>query len=192
MPLLRIIAERRPDLAARLEELQRRSPRRFEEVLAEALMARLEGALGEIEGDEPPLRDEPRPEGATSRPSGPRRMGPQPGLPPELRAEVRKLNEQQERLEVQSHELAARLREPELAKEEQARLREELKKIVAEQFEVRSELRRFELERLEKDVERIRAAVERLQTELKRRAQEKSAIIDRRLEQLTGNDPSGW
>jgi hypothetical protein len=192
MPLLRIIAERRPDLAARLEELQRRSPQRFEEVLADALMFRLEDTLGDAEPGEAPPADERRGGAPASRPAGPRGPGPQASLTPELRAELRRLNERQEQLETRSQELAVRLREAKLADPEKTQLRDELKQAITEQFEVRSELRRFELERLQREVERIRAAVDRLQTELQRRTQEKSAIIDRRLEQLMGTDAGGW
>ena len=39
-PLLRLIAERRPELAQRLEQLRRRSPERFRAVLLDALTTR--------------------------------------------------------------------------------------------------------------------------------------------------------
>ncbi len=65
-PLLRVVAERRPELAERLERLRRRSPERFQDVLVEALMSRLEDALNEAERNPgPPEPMGPRPDGMT-------------------------------------------------------------------------------------------------------------------------------
>lgn len=94
-PLLRLIAERRPELAERLERLRRESPARFREVVLDALTARLEEALNEVESQ--PERPLGLPGDGQGGRGGGGRAGPPalrergPAGPPELRAHVREL-----------------------------------------------------------------------------------------------------
>ncbi|MBL8878205.1 MAG: hypothetical protein JNG88_03705 [Phycisphaerales bacterium] len=71
-PLIRMIALRDPELAGRLERLRRESPEKFERVLAEALVRRLEETL-DAEGVPP---GEPLPPEELDGPRGPRGHGP--------------------------------------------------------------------------------------------------------------------
>lgn len=186
--LLRLIAERRPELAERLEHLRRRSPEHFRRVLVDALTRRLEEALNEAERNVPP--------------GPPERFGPDDPLPPEPpgpraehRARLRELEERQARLEGRSHEVAAQLRElreREAPPPEAERVHAELERIVHEQFEVRSELRRMELERLNHELRRLREMVERMERDLAQREVQRGVIVERRLRQLLGEDASGW
>ena len=199
--LLRLIGERRPELVERLTALRDQSPDEFHRVLVEALLAQLEGPLGDAEqrpGRRAPgigvgRRDGPQVggRGRAGGFGGSRGGWDEPGPP----ARVRELEEQHERLEVQSHDLAARLRElraQEREPEEQQRLREELAGVVKQQFEVRSELRRAELERVQRELSRLQGALEKLERELQQREKERESIIERRLQQLVGEDASGW
>jgi len=203
--LLRLIGEQRPELAQRLERLRRESPDLFREVLLQALSARLEDALNAV-GATPGVP------GAESQPGGPPRDrhgadfggpgGPPPGggrgpgeLSPELRGRLHELEERHAQLEARSREVAARLagvRAQGAAEDVQDALREELRNVVREQFDVRSELRQIELQRIESELQRLREALQRLQRELERRDREREAIIDRRVEQLSGAETGGW
>lgn len=71
-------------------------------------------------------------------------------------------------------------------------MREELVGLVKQQFEVRTELRKAELQRIEHELQRIREMVENLQRELAHREQEREAIIQKRIDQLLGQDANGW
>lgn len=185
--LLRLLAERRPELAERLGRLRRRSPERFRRVLLEALTDRLEERLNEMERGEPlPLE-----------PLGPEGVPPaeRPGPPEEHRIRVRDLEERQGRLEARSHELAQRWRElerPDANAEERRRLHDELERVVQEQFNVRSELRRVELERLGHELRRLHEMVERMERDLAEREQQRAQIVERRMRQLLGEGTSGW
>ena len=184
-PMLRIIAERRPELAARLENLMRNSPEKFEEVLAKALMFQLESALNDVD-DEPAPRD-------GKHPVPPGEPGPGPDQRShEAQAKMRELIEKQDQLELQSRTLAEKLRATGLSDADKQSLREELRRTIEEQFEVRSTLRQHELERLQKEIERLQAGVARVQAELDKRGKEKEAIIKHRVEQLLGDAASGW
>lgn len=94
-PLIRMIALRNPELAGRLERLRRESPEKFERVLAEALVRRLEETLdaeGVPAGEPLPPEefDGPRGHGPPGRrhagPGGPGGRPPQggPDGPPEM------------------------------------------------------------------------------------------------------------
>jgi hypothetical protein len=198
--LLRLIAERRPELAKRLERMRRESPRRLREVVLDALTARLEEALNEAENS-PERPVGPRGEGRGVR-GGP---GERPGgrairerglaERPEFRQRVRELEEQHEQLERHSQELAQKLHEQRAggaATEELDRLRDELTGVVQHQFEVRTELRKAELQRIEQELQRIREMVGNLQRELEHREKEREAIIQKRIDQLLGQDRTGW
>ncbi len=188
-PLIRMIAERRPELAERLERLRRRSPEQFRDVMLKALMFRLEDALNEAE-EHPAEPSEHR------RPRRPRRPDERPERPgDELQARERELDERHEGLEVRSHELAEQLRAARASEAEPAarqRLRAELKALVNEQFDVRTKLRRVELERIERELNKLRRILERLQGGLERRERERDLIIERRLDRLVGEDFAGW
>jgi hypothetical protein len=204
-PLLRMIAEHRPELARRLEELRARSPQQFREVLFQAVMSRLEVVLDEAERHPAPPE---RPEGGPGRPGmmeppGPGGMGPGPGFAPggapggprpEPPPRMRELAERNERLEVRSHELARRIRElgPKAPAEERDGLRQELAGVVKEQFEIRTELRKAELEQIQHELQRLREMVEKMQSGLERRQKEAEAIIKERMEQLAGDEAAGW
>ena len=199
-PLLRLIAERRPELAERLERLRRESPRRLREVVLDALTSRLEEALNEAErSPERPIG--PRGEGREARGGPGERLGAAaqrergPAERPEFRQRMRELEEQHEQLERQSQELAQQLREQRTggaAAGELDRLREELTGVVKHQFEVRTELRKAELQRIERELQRMREMVEKLQRELEQREKEREAIIQKRIDQLLGQDRTGW
>lgn len=75
-PLIRMIAPHNPQLAGRLERLRRESPEKFDRILAEALVRRLEETL-DAEGVPP---GEPLPPEALGGP-GPRGRGPRHGRP---------------------------------------------------------------------------------------------------------------
>lgn len=76
--LRRRIAERRPELAERIEELLRRSPDRFEELLAEALLSRI--------GERPGPGTFLRPRGEVGVPRAPRVDSARPPTPSEPRS----------------------------------------------------------------------------------------------------------
>jgi hypothetical protein len=197
-PLMRLIAERRPELAERLERLRREAPERFQDVLLDALTIRLRDALDEAEAQpRRPIDMPPRAPGRPEQPGEPPRIrgGEAEGRFAETRPAVRALDERQQRLEMRSHELAEQYRElraGQQAGEPQQRIRDELATVVKEQFEVRSQLRTLELQRMERELQRLQETLERLQAEVERREHERESIIQRRIDQLLGEGASGW
>jgi hypothetical protein len=208
-PLLRYLRERRPELADRLERLRDRDPEGFRRVILDAFMLRLEEALAQEEarpglsGRQPRAPEQGRaqfPPGAGGPPGrgpvGPEGPagGPLPPVPDEFFPRVQELQKRHEQLEMRSRELAERLRagrvEP-VSPEDRERLRAELERTVNEQFEVRTELRRIDLERIERELQRLHERVESLRRELERRERERGGIIERRIQQLLG-DEGGW
>jgi len=208
-PLLRYLRERRPELADRLERLRDRDPEGFRRVILDAFMLRLEEALAQEEGRPGPPGRQPRapeqgraqfPPGAGGPPGrGPVGPGgpagaPLPPGPDEFFPRVQELQKRHEQLEMRSRELAEHLRagrfEP-VPPEERERLRAELERTVNEQFDVRTELRRIDLERIERDLQRLHERVDSLRRELERRQRERAGIIERRIQQLLG-DEGGW
>lgn len=194
--LLPLIAERRPDLAERLEHLRRRAPERFRMALVEALLPQLDEVLRRLEeaGLPPgPPRMVAPPEPSRPPHGGPPRPpGPEP-MPPEMRARVRELEEQHARLEERVRELTARLRGPQgtdISSEERAALREELAKVLNEQFDTRTELRKLELQRMEQELNRLREMLDKRRKDFEARERERSTIIERRTKQLLGEDPA--
>jgi chromosome segregation ATPase len=181
---MRVVAERRPDLAERLERLRRRDPERFERVLMDAFMIRMERALAEAEAD-------------LGRHPGERTYE-RPGPPPEERRferHVRELHERNEELERRSLELAERSRRlphEEAEPEECRRVLDELTGAVNEHFEVRTELRRTELERVERELHRLRETIERMRRDFERRERERDTIIERRVRRLLGDEFGDW
>jgi hypothetical protein len=98
-------------------------------------------------------------------------------------------------LEARSHELAGRLRElraGDAPPEERERARDELAAVVNEQFEVRSELRKVELERVERELQKLRQVMENIHHDLEQRERDRESIIQRRIQQLLGEDAGGW
>lgn len=191
-PLMRILAERRPELADRLERMRRQDPELFERVLMEAFMPRLERALDEAEADI--KRHRPR---GPEQPGGPHdlRRPDQPRPEREFEHHTRELHERQEKLEMRSHELAEklkRLRHEDAEPEARTALREELTGAVNEQFEVRTELRGLELQRIERELQRLHENVEKMRGDFERRQLERESIIEQRVRQLLGDDFGGW
>jgi hypothetical protein len=187
-PLMRIIAERRPELAERLERLRRRDPHRLEQVLMDALMMRIEQTLDEAEAN------------SAERPEPPQAWRGEPGSavrPPEREADrhMRELYERQQQLERRSHELAERVRQARTAeggKEPAEKLQAELRDVVEQQFDVRGEIRKTEVEQIKQQLERLRQRIDELRQDLDHRDHERQSIIERRLQQLLGDEGSGW
>jgi DNA repair exonuclease SbcCD ATPase subunit len=190
-PLLRLLAERRPGLAERLTCLRERDPERFEDIIADAVGKRIERALDEQDEQ----ADQERPGEPVPPPPmhAPRMGGPHHRL--EMDEHARGLQEQQEKLEQQSRELAGQLRRMQregAPQEQMQRSRDELTRIVNQQFDLRTELRKTELERLEQDMKRIQQRLDQVRQNLERRQAERAEIVARRMEQLLGEDSSGW
>jgi hypothetical protein len=188
--LLRAIAQERPELAERLRRLWRESPEKFREVVVRSLAAQLEVALDEAE------RVPARP-GPAGRPPGerpPRPAGPAEEDERQLR-QRRELEQRHEQLEDRTRDLVNRLRQlraeggPAEASEGTER---ELREVVNAQFEVRTQLRRLELERIEQNLRRLQQMLERMRQGLEHRERARGAIIDRRVEQLTGEGLGDW
>jgi DNA repair exonuclease SbcCD ATPase subunit len=191
-PLLHLLSERRPGLAERLTRLRERDPERFEDIIADAVGKRIERALDEQEGEP---ADQERPGEPVPPPPmhAPRMGGPHHRL--EMDEHARGLQEQQEKLEQQSRELAGQLRRMQregAPQEQMQRRRDELTQIVNQQFDLRTELRKTELERLEQDMKRIQERLDQVRQNLERRQAERGEIVARRMEQLLGEDSSGW
>jgi hypothetical protein len=184
-PLMRILRERRPELAERLERLRRDDPERFERVLMDAFVLRLEGALEEASGPHQPSAGPPPP----SRPGE--------LLPPEPERDrpLAEAREKQGQLEARSRELAEKLRRAQAegrAAEELDGLRRELRSVVEEQFAVRSRLREGEIQHIERELQRLRERVAQLHRELEQRERERESIIEHHMQQLFGDEGGGW
>ncbi|HUU98681.1 MAG TPA: hypothetical protein VM487_23350 [Phycisphaerae bacterium] len=162
--LIRLIAERRPDLAERLERLRRQEPERFRDVLAEALIIRLEHILG----DERP--------GPERRPGGFPLLGFGPGpearfqegqeKPRALQREHREFEERAEALERELHELEQSDARP----EERHRVRAELERTQQELAGTRERLEEIEPRRRQPDQEEALRDLHREHEELEKRA----------------------
>ena len=98
--------------------------------------------------------------------------------------EMFELEQNDQRLERESHELAEQYRR---APESPARdeLRAKLQEAVKRHFKARQERRELEVKRLQAQLERLRSAVER-------RAKDADTIIDRRMSQLLGEEDFGF
>lgn len=193
---LRIIRERRPELANRLDQLCRKSPGRFQEIVADALLFRLEERLDELDRSEqrsPSTSPDREPDHPPPPVPGPRRGPDAPS--PELRERFSQLVEQERNLENRSRELAGRLREKRAqnaTSDELKTLRDELERALNDQFDVRTEFRKLDLQRLEQELARLRTMLEKMHGEFETRQQERGAIIDKRMEQLLGTPNSEW
>ena len=162
--LIRLIAERRPDLAERLERLRRQEPERFRDVLAEALIIRLEHILGDERRG-----PERRPGGFPLPGSGP---GPEARFhegqekPRVLQREHRELQERAEALERELHELEERDARPE-ARE---RVRAQLERTHDELAGTRERLEEIERHRRQPEREEALRELHRKREELEERA----------------------
>lgn len=216
--VLRVLDDRRPGLARRLRVLREREPERANAVLTEALAGRIEEALDDGPRRPGPLPGGRRPNGPPARdpldgpppdmgeplfppPHDP--LGPPPGdgpppplgpdhrpPPPPPDPRVLELQEQQAEADRRARELANTLRTDgaRLSDPERANLRDELRQVVETQFELRTALRTFELERIREDLDRLQRRVDALHAELERRADQRAAIIERRMRELLGRE----
>lgn len=195
--LLPAIAERRPELAERLQQMRKHAPERFHRLLVDALIMRLEEAAQREEHR--PFRSGARL--AHDRPSEHREWDEAErelrGPHAVIEREMKELHQRNEELEHRSAELAQRYRElreqgrPELEAEFDE-VRHHIAETVEQHFEVRTELRRMEFRRVEMELDRMREVLERIRHDLERREHARGAIIKRRIGQLLGEDPESW
>ena len=116
---------------------------------------------------------------------GPPNMGPGNMGPRNMRdPEMAKLEEADMDLDRQTHELAEQFRREEGA-EDREKLKEMLTVVVDKHFQVRQERRELEIKRLEAQLERLRAA-------LKKRMDDRQAIVKQRISNLLGDDELGF
>ena len=98
--------------------------------------------------------------------------------------EMFELEQNDQRLERESHEMAEQYR-----RAPEGRLRDELRaklqETVKQHFKARQERRELEVKRLQAQLERLRGAVER-------RAKDADAIINQRISQLIGEEDFGF
>ncbi len=192
--LLPLIARDHPELAERLTRLRESSPEEFERVLGDALAIRFGEALERHTQESMPSERGPRPPG---RPPGPRRDEPEAReQQARFEREMHELQRRNEELGQRSAEFVRRYREsrerPEESREERDSLRRRIEETVEEHFNVRAELRAHELRRVEAELDHLREMVERIRDEVERRAQARGSIIERRLQQLLGEEGSDW
>lgn len=200
--IIPLIEKDHPDLAKRLREIRDQSPEQFERLVADALALRFEGALRRYESGT--LSDPPRtPPGLESMPPMP--PGPRPpidwaehGAPPDrdILEQIIGLKQRDAELDRRTLELAEKYRN--LSQEEdselvnqRAELRQKMRAMIAEHFELRTELRRMELRRIQLELGRLKEAVERIQSDLNKRETARSTILERRVEQLIGEQEPG-
>ncbi len=221
-PLIQTLAERRPDLARRLERLRRESPERFRDLITDALAVRIEDVLRrERQHTAPPTQTplgfDPQPTWRRAIRSEPRLPGvpeaaPEPGpvpTPPEAKPHAnpfdmaerstfgkrnQHLQNRHEQLEQNTQRLVERLRSRSAPGRHgaHAELRETLARTVHEHFQVRTELRQAELDRIDAELQRLRETVEILRRDFERRLRERDAIVEKRIRTLLGEDSGGW
>jgi len=98
--------------------------------------------------------------------------------------EMAKLEEADMDLDRKTHELAEQVRRAPDA-DDREELTKELTDTVDKHFEVRQERRELEIKRLEAQLERLRAS-------LKKRMDERQAIVKQRISNLLGDDEIGF
>lgn len=138
-----------------------------------------------------PRMDERMMGGPPGMPGGPGMMRGMPGMAHpdeamrrEADPEMFELEENDRRLDHDSHELAEHYRHaPEGPAREE--IRGKLRETVERHFKVRQERRELEVKRLEAQLERLRGALER-------RSKDADAIIERRMSQLLGAEDFGF
>jgi hypothetical protein len=129
-----------------------------------------------------------RPLGPGMGGAGPGVRGPgRPGMGPPREIddpEMAQLNEADQDLDRQTHELAEQLRR---APDGEARdkLKQELTDVIVKHFQVRQERRELEIKRLELQLDRLRAS-------LKKRMADRDAIVKQRIANLLGDDELGF
>ena len=126
-----------------------------------------DGALAQAFGPGQPPGDQPR--------------GPRPDWPSMERndPEVNRLINAANELDRRTRDVAKTYREA--PKEQRAKLKEDLKKLVTEQFETWQQRRKLELTRLEEELKRLRDATES-------RQKKKLQVIDNRVSDLLGEE----
>jgi hypothetical protein len=196
--IIHLLLERRPELGRKLADLRERSPEQFEDVLADALAARLGEALDRAERapDRPraprgrpgvPRAGEPGWPGGGPPPAGPRaEAGPR-----DMRARAEPLRARQRELQALVDTLVTQLqalRRHEADADEKGsserELMSRLERAVNDEFDVRTELRRLELERIERELDRLQQSVSRIRDELSERERGRGVIIERRMREL--------
>ncbi len=125
--------------------------------------------------------------GASPFPGGfnPRRPG-EPQNPFGMRQndpEMEKLTQIDFNLDRESRELAGQYRQG--PKDKQDEIKKKLQEVVAKQFETRQQRRTLELKRLEDEIKRIRESIDK-------RNSGKQVIVDRRVNELLGQDDSSF
>ena len=116
------------------------------------------------------------------------RMGPGQEMGPRGQEGRRRFspgNEQTQKLERQTHDLARQYRQAE--GQEKQELEGKLRAALLETFEAKSQLQNQQVEHLEKQLQKLRSRLEN-------RRKNREAIIDQRFEQLTGqqDDELSW
>lgn len=221
-PLIQTLAERRPELARRLERLRRESPERFRDLITDALAVRIEDVLRRERQHTGPRTQTPLESGlqptwrgairGKARLPGVPEVAPEPGQVPtppgaprhvdafdvELGQHRSKLAQRHQHLQNQHNQLeqdTQRLVErmrDRSAPGAHAELREALARTVHEHFQVRTELRQAELDRIVAELQRLRETVEILRRDFERRLHERDAIVENRIRKLLGEDSGGW
>ena len=171
-----------PELREELRKLAKDDPEEFRQRIREE-MAKLHQQTG---------REGPQRDGRGAGMSGqhePGMMGPmgmgQPGMGREDRGRFSPENDQTKKLERQTHELAGQYRQAQ--GQEKDELGKKLRDTLAEAFDGRAKAHIQEVKRLEEQLERLR-------NRLESRQKNREAIIQRRFEQLTGqeDDELAW
>jgi hypothetical protein len=97
--------------------------------------------------------------------------------------EMEKLMQTDFNLDRESRELAGHYRQA--SKDTQEEIKKKLKEVVAKQFEARQERRTLELKRLEDEIKRIRESIDKKNSG-------KQQIVDRRVNELLGEDDTSF
>ena len=97
--------------------------------------------------------------------------------------EMEKLMQTDFNLDRESRELAGHYRQA--SKDTQEEIKKKLKEVIAKQFEARQERRTLELKRLEDEIKRIRESIDKKNSG-------KQQIVDRRVNELLGEDDTSF
>ncbi len=123
-------------------------------------------------------QDRGRRPGAFNPPGGP--FGPRNGPDMERQdPEMYKLLKEDDAFEHQSWELSMRYRRA--PTEERAKIKQQLTELAGKQFEVRQQRRLLELKRLEEEIKRLREAIDR-------RQEVRESLVNKRIQQLIGDE----
>ena len=165
-----------PELREELRELAREDPEAFRERIRELMpeLHQRQGPDGRQEGGRPGGMHDQHGQGPMGQMGQGREMGPT-GQQGRRRSSPE--NEQTQKLERQTHELAREYRQAEGP--EKRELEDKLRAALLETFEAKAQLQNQQVEYLEKQLEKLRDRLEK-------RRKNSEAIIDQRFEQLTG------